>query len=190
MSVSASADPAAERRYTYADLEAIPEDYVRREIIDGELIVHASPVPRHQEAAGNLFVRLREYASRAGGKAFFGPLDVYFAEDNVVEPDLMFISADHLERIGDKNMQGPPDLVVEISSPSTRRLDQVCKLDLYRRFRVAEYWFVDLEAERLEVHVLTGDVYPPPAILYPGQSVQAAGLPGLSIPVSEALAQQ
>jgi Uma2 family endonuclease len=190
MSVSASAGPAAGRRYTYADLEAIPEDNVRREIIDGELIVHASPVPRHQEAAGNLFLRLREYASQAGGKAYFAPLDVYFAEDNVVEPDLMFVRADHLERIGDKNMQGPPDLVVEISLPSTRRLDLVRKLDLYQRFGVPEFWLVDLEAERVEVHVLAGDTYPAPAILYPGQSLQSAGLPGLSVPVDEALAEE
>ena len=86
-------------------------------------------------------------------------------------------------------MQGAPDLVVEISSPSTRRLDQVRKRELYQRFGVPEFWFVDLEAERVEVYVLTGDTYPAPAILYSDQIVESVGLPGLSVPVGEALAE-
>lgn len=184
MAVSAERAPG---EYTYADLESFPEDNVRREIIDGELIVHASPNPRHQRAAGNLFVRLKQYSIERGGEAFFAPLDIYFAEKTVVEPDLMFIRADHLNQIGPKNLQGPPDLVVEISSPSTRRLDQVRKRELYQRFGAPHYWFVDLEAERVELYSLCDSSYPAPAIRYPGQTLDCEGLAGLEVPVVEAL---
>ncbi len=176
--------------YTYADLEAFPEDNVRREIIDGELIVHPSPATRHQRAARNVFVRLWEYSLESGGEAFFAPLDVYFAEKNVVEPDVLFMRRDHLDRIGPNNLQGPPDLVVEISSPSTRHLDQVRKRELYQRFGVPHYWFVDLEAERVELYDLRDGAYPAPMIRYAGQVMDCDGLPGLAVSVAEALPEE
>lgn len=185
MAVSAESYP---RRYTYPDLAGFPEDGLRREIIDGELIVSASPIPRHQRVAGNLHLALRLYAQRAGGEVFFAPLDTYFADDNVVQPDLLFIRADHLERIGPKYMEGPPDLVVEISSPSTRRLELVRKRELYCRFGVPEYWYVDLEADRVEVYVLTEGTYPAPAVLYAGDTLEPAGLAELAVPVADILA--
>jgi hypothetical protein len=80
-----SSEPPA-RLYTYADLATFPDDHLRREIIDGELIVTPSPIVRHQDAVGNIF-HLKSYSARAGGRAFVAPLDVFFADDNVVEPD-------------------------------------------------------------------------------------------------------
>lgn len=184
MAISAESVP---RRYTYPDLAAFPNDNFRREIIDGELIVSPSPITRHQVAAGNLHFRLRLYADKVGGQAFFAPYDVYFGKDNVVEPDLLFIRADHLERIGVKYLEGAPDLVVEISSPSTRRVELVRKRELYERFGVTEYWFVDLEAERVEIYLLTERAYAAPQLLYPGETLQSSALPGFRMPVGEAL---
>ncbi|MEX2552885.1 MAG: Uma2 family endonuclease [Actinomycetota bacterium] len=71
-----------------------------------------------------------------------------------VEPDVLFVRADHVDRVENRYVRGAPDLVVEISSPSTRRLELVRKRDLYARFGVPEYWYVDLEAELLEVYAL------------------------------------
>lgn len=173
------------RQYTYADLEAIPEDNKIREIIDGELFVTPSPVTRHQDVSGNLYVLLRRYANKSGGKVFYSPLDVFFTDSNVVEPDLLFICADHLERIGVKRMDGAPDLVVEISSPSTRRRDRMLKKQLYERFGVAEYWFVDLDADQIEAYSLSNGRYGSPDIKRPGQMLKPAVLPGLVVPVSE-----
>lgn len=181
---------SAQRRYTYADLEEIPDDKVIRAIIDGELLVTPAPVTRHQDAAGNINDRLRAYARTTGGKAYFAPYGVYFSEDNFVQPDLIFIGAAHLERNGPKYMQGAPDLVVEISSPSTRRVDQTRKRDLYERFGVPNYWFIDLEAEQVQVHVLENGRYPDPQVKKPGEILVAAGLPGLTVPVTEALGGQ
>lgn len=184
MAVSAESVP---RRFTYPDLAAFPDDHLRREIIDGELIVNAAPVTRHQSAAMAISVALFNYSKTSGGKAFFAPFDVVLALDNVVEPDVLFIRSDHLDRLGARYLEGPPDLVVEISSPSTRRLELVRKRELYQRFGVPEYWYVDLELDRVEVYVLEDGGYPAPAVKYPGEMLEPPGLPGLSVPVTDAL---
>lgn len=175
------------RRYTYADLAAFSDDHFRREIIDGELIVTPSPIPRHQRAAGRLFFHLESYRRKHGGEVFFAPLDVFFADDNIVEPDLLFIRADHASQVGEKFIKDAPDLVVEVSSPSTRRLELVRKRELYERFGVPEYWYVDLEAERVEVYVLAEGAYPVPQLKYSGEVLESSQLSGFQMPVDEAL---
>jgi Uma2 family endonuclease len=184
LAVSAESVP---RRYTYPDLAGFPNDHLRREIIDGDLIVNPAPGTRHQSAVVAISAALFNYAKASGGKALSSPYDVVLAPDSVVEPDILFIRSDHLDRLGTKFLEGPPDLVVEISSPSTRHLELVRKLELYQRFGVPEYWYVDLEAERVEVYVLEEGRYPAPAIKYAGETLDPAGLPGLSVPVAEAL---
>lgn len=184
MAVSAESVP---RRYTYPDLAAFPDDYLRREIIDGELIVNPAPGTRHQKAAMALSAALFNYSKISGGTALFAPYDVVFAPESVVEPDVLFVREDHLDRLGPKYLDGPPDLVVEISSPSTRRLELVRKRELYLRFAVPEYWYVDLELDRVEVYVLEEGGYPAPAIKYAGEMLAPAGLPALSVPVTDAL---
>lgn len=175
------------RRYTYADLATFPDDHLRREIIDGELIVTPSPIVRHQRAVRNISFRLETYRRATGGETFFAPLDVYFADDNVVEPDVLFILEAHVGQIQDKYIKDSPDLVVEVSSPSTRRLELVRKRELYEGFGVPEYWFVDLEAERVEIYVLTEGSYPVPKLKYAGENLQSSQLPGFQMPVDEAL---
>ena len=175
------------RRYTYADLEHFPDDNLRREIIDGELIVTAAPATRHQRVVVNFVRALGAYSDLRGGQVFPAPLDVFFADDNVVEPDVIFIRADNLERIRQKFVENAPDLVVEVSSPSTRRLELVRKRELYQRFGVPEYWYVDLDADRVEIYRLTEGAYPPPQLKYSGEMLESPVLDGFSMPVEEAL---
>lgn len=176
------------RRYAYADLATFPDDRLRREIIDGELIVTPSPVIRHQRSSGSIHFRLFAYAKEHGGLVLAAPMDVVLSDENVVEPDLLFVRNDRVGQIGKNFIEGPPDLVVEISSPSTLRLELVRKRELYERFSVPEYWYVDLEVDRVEVYKLRDGKYPAPDIRYSGQSLVASALPGFSIPVDEALA--
>ncbi|MEX2551554.1 MAG: Uma2 family endonuclease [Actinomycetota bacterium] len=175
------------RRYTYADLATFPDDHLRREIIDGELIVTPSPIVRHQRAVRIISFRLESYRQRHGGEVFFAPLDVFFADDNVVEPDVLFIRAAHAAQVGENYIKDAPDLVVEVSSPSTRRLELVRKRELYERFGVPEYWYVDLEAERVEVYVLTEGAYAAPQLKYSGEQLQSSELSSFQMPVDEAL---
>lgn len=181
-----SAESSA-RRYTYADLASFPDDHLRREIIDGDLIVTPSPIVRHQQAVMNIAFHLESYRRKSGGRALAAPMDVFFADDNVVEPDVLFIRAEHSERVEKKFIRAAPDVVVEVSSPSTRRLELVRKRELYERFGVPEYWFVDLEAERVEVYVLTEGAYPAPQLMYPGETLQSQQLPDFRMSVAEAL---
>ena len=181
-----STEPAG-RRFRYADLAALPDDKVIREIIDGELMVTPAPTTRHQRAVMNLSLILGAYRNAHGGDVFAAPTDVFLADDNVVEPDLLFVRADHLDGVELPFVNGPPDLVVEISSPSTRRIDIGRKRALYARFEIPEYWFVDLDAERVELYRLEAGTFGSPELVYPPGTLTTPQLPGLEVSVDEAL---
>jgi Uma2 family endonuclease len=174
-------------RFTYRDLEAFGEDNLRREIIDGELFVTASPSRRHQRTVVVLVVNLHAYSQEHGGEVLPAPFDVHFTESDVVEPDVIFVQSDRLDSVEERFVRGAPDIVVEVSSPSTRRLELVRKLDLYQRFGVPEYWFVDLDADRVEVYRSRGGVNGPPALLGRGDTLTSSRMPGLSISVQDVL---
>ncbi len=173
---------------TYDDLvEMFPEeDDVRREIIDGQLFVTPSPTARHQDVVWEIGVSLRLWTKRHGGKAFGSPLDTVLSPDSVVQPDVLLIREDNVGRIGER-LRGAPDLVVEVSSASTRPRDLGRKRELYERFGVAEYWFVDLDEDAIDVHRLRGNRYGPPIRLSPGDRLESPLLPGFSASVGELL---
>jgi Uma2 family endonuclease len=172
---------------TYGDLQRFPEDNFRRELIDGELIVTAAPGGRHQDVVLELGARLLAHAKERGGKVYVAPRDVYFSNVNVVEPDVVFVRAENLERVEERFVEGAPDLVVEVSSPSTRRLELVRKRDLYARFGVPEYWYVDLDADRVEVYRLHERAYGVPEIVGRGAELRSPLVPDFAIAVHDLL---
>ena len=174
---------------TYEELlEMFPdEDGVRRELIEGDLIVTPSPIPRHQQVVGRLFVLLFNHAQKHGGEALMGPLDVLFSDRNVVEPDVLYLLPQNLDKLEERFVRSAPDLVVEVSSPSTRRFDLGRKKELYERHRVPEYWFVDLVADRVEVYRLEAGRYGDPTLVERGEALTSPVLPGLQAPVEEIL---
>jgi len=114
-------------------------------------------------------------------------MDVFFSETNVVEPDVLFVRADHLDRLEKKFVRSASDLVIEVSSPSTRRLELVRKRELYERFGVPEYWCVDLDAERLEVYRLRMGRYGRPELVRRGESLASDQLRAFTISIDELL---
>jgi Uma2 family endonuclease len=178
---------APAQHYTYDDLLAMPEDDLRREIIHGELFVTPAPVPRHALAAQFLALELGLYQRAHGGLVFSSAVDLYLAHDSVVIPDAVYFRPEHVDRVGDRNLQGPADLVVEISSPSTRRRDRTLKRDLYAEYGAAEYWFVDLHADQVEVWRPRGGVAGDPLVLRPGDTLTSPVLPGFAVPVDGVL---
>lgn len=104
-----------------------------------------------------------------------------------MQPDVVFIGAENLSRVEDPFVRGAPDLVVEVSSPATRKLDTVGKRAIYERFGVPEYWSVDLEAERVETHRLINGRYPAPDVLLAEEILTSPIVPGFSIRVSDLL---
>jgi Uma2 family endonuclease len=139
------------KRWTAADLRAIPDDRTRYEIIDGDLFVTPSPTWGHQDLARELLVLIRGYLKgNQVGKVLFAPADVDLADDTVVEPDLFvvpLVAGTEPRRWVDV---GQLLLVVEILSPSTARTDRTVKRRLYQRECVPEYWVVDGDARVVE----------------------------------------
>jgi Uma2 family endonuclease len=137
-------------RYTAADLEAFPEDNVRREVIGGELFVPPVPDPYHQRASMILGWMIESHLQsmlEPPGLIFTAPFDVTLGLDGV-QPDLVYVSNDRLHYITDKKVAGPPDWAIEILL-SNRKYDLDTKHSLYRRSGVIAYWAVDLVAERV-----------------------------------------
>ena len=134
----------------YEDLETFPEDNLRREILDGELYVTPSPVPRHAKVADAIGTALRAYAKRAGGECYTSPVDVVLSAQNVVVPDSVYIAPERLHTIGLKAILGVPSLLIEVLSPSTSSVDRNKKREIYARSGVPEYWIVDPDQNTIE----------------------------------------
>ena len=132
-------------KLTVRSYMSIPEgDDKRYELIDGELILAPSPVTQHHRISRNLLRALDEFVEpQSLGELFYAPMDVVLSDHDVFQPDISFISNNRLHIIGDRNIQGSPDLVIEILSPSTETRDRDIKLEQYLRFGVREYWLID-----------------------------------------------
>lgn len=137
----------------------MPDDGKRRELLEGDLLVSPSPNPRHQEVVSNLTGALRVLQAAGKGKVYPAPLDVVFDRYTVFEPDVMFIRTERLGIVGERNVTGAPDLVVEVLSESTRDMDLGPKLRAYGRHGVAEYWVVDPDAGTIQVFRRVGDTF-------------------------------
>ena len=137
--------PTPSKRLTYADFLLFPDDGKRHELIDGVHYVTPSPNLGHQELLGRIFLAIGIFLStrRHLGRIFLSPLDVVMSDYDVVEPDLLFVGGDQQSILTEANVQGPPALVVEILSPSTRRRDEGIKRRLFDQQGVREYWLVD-----------------------------------------------
>jgi Uma2 family endonuclease len=182
----------ADTRLTYDDLLLLPDDGMRHEIIDGEHYVTPSPIPRHQVLLGRLYFEIEYHIRRHPGigRVFLSPLDVVFTKWDVVEPDLLFIASSQTDIIGDKNIQGPPALVVEILSPGTRNTDEQIKLRLFERGGVGKYWIVDPERNVVKVFSRQADGSFPSTVESREQSdtLTTPLIPGLAISLSELFA--
>ena len=180
------------RKLTYEDFLLFPDDGKRHEIIDGEHFVTPSANVRHQRMLRELYDAVTA-AVRAGGlgEVFFAPLDVVFTRHDVVEPDLIFVSTARAGIVTAPNLQGAPDLVVEVLSPSNLRHDEVRKRDLYDRGGAAEYWIVDPEADTVKVYRREGEAFARPLLLAAasGDRLTSPLLPGLALSLVELFAE-
>jgi Uma2 family endonuclease len=137
---------------TYEDYLLFPDDGKRHEIIDGDHYVTPAPKTKHQRISANLTVALVSFVKRRRmGLVLAAPSDVVLSDENVVQPDLLFVSAARASIVTEDNIHGAPDLVVEIISETTRKKDEVTKRKLYERFGVQEYWVVDPELETVKI---------------------------------------
>lgn len=140
-------------RLTYDDFLLFPDDGRRHELIDGEHYVTPSPNIRHQRVSIRLSTAVAVHldAHPEQGEVFAAPLDVVLSHFDVVEPDLLVIAGDQRDVLTDKHVRGTPALVVEILSPTSRRVDEKIKYGLFLRTGVREYWIVDPELDVVKV---------------------------------------
>ena len=172
-------------KYTYEDYLNTPEGE-RYELIDGELILVASPNEEHQFASVKLVSLMYPYADeRDLGWVFHAPFDIVFSDTEVVQPDVMFISKEREDIRSGANIQGAPDLVVEILSPSSVSRDWNYKRELYAKYGVKEYWIADPVHKMVSVMLLKDGVLELAGAYVEGDSVTSTALEGFSVGVGE-----
>lgn len=179
-------------RWTSADLELLPDDGKRYEIIDGELYVSRLPTWGHQVVSFNLGRMLQNWSDETGlGSVGMTP-GLIFAEDDDVAPDLVWVSTRRLaETLGpDGHLHGPPELVVEVLSPgaSNERRDREVKLKLYSRRGVDEYWIADWRTRAVTVYRRDGAALELAATLGADDTLSSPLLPGFSAPIARVFA--
>jgi len=147
-------------RYTYDDYRQLPEG-APFELIHGHLITSPSPTVQHQRLVFQLGRALHAYlaATDRKGEALLAPMDVHLSEKTVVQPDVLYVSADREDRIAEQKIEGAPDLVMEVVSPSTSHRDAFDKKRLYEEHGVQEYWIVDPDTRTVEIHVRTDPAF-------------------------------
>ena len=148
------------RLVTADQYRLLPETNTICELINGELVISAAPLPKHQWAVLRLARLLEDLVLKDGtGVVFIAPVDVYLGTLEVYQPDILVILRKNISRLTDHGITGPPDLVVEVLSPSNRKQDLVTKAAEYAGAGVPEYWVVDPSNDRIEVNRLEGGAY-------------------------------
>ena len=143
--------PLAVPRYTAEEVRRFPSDRLRYEVIRGELFVTPAPGRPHQRAVRELCAALHAYVVAHGlGEALPAPFEVEFTEDSAVQPDVLVTLQPQGEHLTAKRLYGPPALVVEVVSYSSKRTDRLQKRELYQEESVPEYWVVDTDARHVE----------------------------------------
>ena len=173
---------------TVEDYLSLPPD-VRAELIEGELYMTPSPRPRHQEIGSNVNSVLKDYVvARHLGQVYFAPLDVFLPSGSIVQSDVIFIVRDNLFIVGDR-LEGVPDLLFEVVSPSGAVRDRLVKRRLYADNGVPEYWSVDDESRSVEVLTLVGGEYAPDGYFVvghdDGERVRSRVVSGFTCPCAE-----
>jgi Uma2 family endonuclease len=176
------------RKLTYEDYMLSPDDGQRHEILDGEHYVTPSPFFRHQLISSRLHLRLGSLVEeRKMGVVLSAPMDVVLSDHDIAQPDLLFISNERAGIITQRNIQGAPDLVIEILSDRTRRRDEGIKLECYDRCGVSEYWMFNPNRKTAKVYRRQGGKLrlAPNLSAAAGDVLTTPLLPGLATPLAE-----
>ena len=176
-------------RLTYQDYANLEGDE-RYELLDGRLVPVPSRNTAHQAASIRLMSEMYFFIEENGlGRLYPAPFDVLFTDFDVVQPDLLFISGDRKHIITPDNVQGAPDMVVEILSPATSRMDWHDKRELYALHGVREYWIVDPTHRIVSVLQLRDGVLEITQTCTEGDAVKSTVLEGFSVSLAELFAE-
>jgi Uma2 family endonuclease len=178
------------RPLTVDDYRQLPEGPPFYQLIEGTLCMAASPDRFHQDILSNLHYILRSYLEgRRLGSVHLSPSDVQLTDLNVYQPDLYYVSKKRRSILTRQGASGAPDLVVEIMSPKTARLDQGVKREVYAREGVEEMWIVDPNRKRVEIFHFGESIDVPFGTFGTRQSFESPLFPGLKIGVARVFEQ-
>jgi len=172
---------------TVTDLDSMPDDGNRYEIIDGELFVSRSPSLEHQRVSGNIFLALRLLLRDNRLGEIISTPGVIFSDHSAVIPDLVYVSQERRQEIAaGRHITGAPDLIIEIVSPGVENehRDRFAKRQLYAKYGVKEYWLVVLEARAIERYVLDEEILKLQSRFEERDELTSALLPGFSCTVA------
>lgn len=173
-------------KFTYADYLVYPSNGNQLQLIEGEFYMTPAPNIFHQDIAGNLYAPLRQFVLEHHlGKVYEAPTDVVLSDTNTVQPDILFIRKQRVHVLRKNYVKGAPDLVVEILSERTKKMDMSAKRKLYAKYGVIEYWIVDPDKKTVEVLSLGSKGYQSSGIYRIGQTLTSSVLPGLKISVAD-----
>lgn len=169
-------------RFLASDIWDAPDNGKKYEVIDGEFYMSPAPDWIHQEQLSNLDYFVKNWVKAHGlGRIVNAPIGVVLDDENGLEPDLLFISHARAHIIQRRGVFGPPDLVVEVLSPSTEARDRGLKLRRYAASGVAHYWMLDTDGPRIEERVLEEGGYRLIGTYGPGETFRPTLFPGLEI---------
>ena len=171
--------------WTEDDYFTLPDTNRIVELSDGRLSMPPLPVPKHQRIVHKLVKKFDRFIeANELGEIYFAPLPVRLWQDKIREPDIFFIAKEHLDRVKEKYCE-VPDLVVEVVSRATERVDRIEKFNEYERAGVREYWICDADNETIEIYVLKKGKYKLKAKCKKGDVAQSEILDGLEIALDE-----
>ena len=176
-------------RWTVADLELLPDDGRRYEVIDGELFVTRAPHWKHQNVSGKIVAALENWSVQSGlGESAINP-GLIFSEVDSVIPDVVWASYERLETMLNEagHLVAAPELVVEVLSPGekNKRRDREAKLKIYSTYGVLEYWIADREQHKVEVYRREQGVLKLALSLYASDELTSPVLPEFRVQVSQ-----
>ena len=146
-------------RMNSAQYATLPESKENLELLNGEVVLSPRPRPPHQQFIGRVFAVLDEWVQRHQLGEVYPEVEMLLDDQWTPAPDLVFVAAEHVDRVGDKQIIGPADLAVEVLSPSNVNDDRVGKFRAYAAHAIPWYWIVDLERRVLEEYELNGKEY-------------------------------
>lgn len=168
-------------KLTVEDYRATPEG-ARYQLVEGGLIMAPAPNTLHQSIVlnlGHLFAGFLE--KEPIGRVFIAPCDVYLSKHNVVQPDVLFVSAANAALIHEDGVHGAPDLVIEVLSPATAQLDAKVKRVLYANHGCKELWLVDPLLTQIQIYEFARDTAKPTRLIAEHEKFTTRLLPGLSL---------
>lgn len=151
-----------------AEFFELPESVLPVELIQGEVVMSPAPAPEHQRISRRTCRLIEDLA--ANGEVFSAPIDVYFDDRNIPQPDIVWVAEGSRCVVGEKYLQGPPDLIVEVFSPGTTRRDRKSKFQVYQRYVVQEYWMIDPAEQYVEVYYHEDEKFVYQGLFEPGET--------------------